>query len=661
MIRARSGLLVFSIALLSTLIACGPRAGSRRDAGTSARPSAGRLIVLGFDGVDPRWLDRFIADGKLPTMKRLVEANGGASYRRLASTIPPQSPVAWATFATGTQPGQHGIFDFIRPSRNPAPAQPVLPMQGTTTFERPDDGPPATTTFRRGIPFWKTIGDEGIPVVSLNVPYSFPPDPMRHGRIVSGLGVPDLLGINSCFTYATSAPPPEAERTPGGGRIIPISLDGDAGSFVLEGPSPARGGSPTSVSVSLRRVDGGKVEATIAGRALVLEHRRFSEFVEVDFAEGSFRARGIVRLLLLESSPTMRVFITPISPNPREPWFPISHPDEFAGDVADDLGRLYKTVGWDHDTSSLNTEVLDDELFLADMDAIETDRREMLLDALARDDFRMLLWVSTSTDRVAHMFYRLIDPQHPRYDAALAAEHGDAIENEYRRMDETVRLALASLRPNDTLLILSDHGFHDYRRGLHVNRWLAENGFLTFNEGRTVGRDMLVDVDWTQTQAYALGTGQIYLNLRGREREGIVSPSEARAIAERIGNGLRALRDSERENAVVVSHVYYGDDVYRGRARSEAPDVQLGFAENYRTSWESILGGAPLGLFADNPRKWSGDHSASAAEDTPGILISNRPLVEHPGIVDLAPSALGYFDVTVPGHYEGRTVFAQPR
>lgn len=657
----RRGLVLVTMAFV-LLAGCGGRRHDARDGGSTSARSAGRLVILGFDGVDPRWLDRWVGEGKLPTLARLVAASGGQSYRRLASTIPPQSPVAWATFATGTQPGEHGIFDFIRPSRTASGPLPVQPMQGTTTFEQPDRGPPTTTSFRTGIPFWKTIADEGIPTVAINVPYSFPPDPMRHGRMLSGLGVPDLLGINSLFTYGTSAPPPESERNPGGGRIVPIRMDGERGELVLEGPKPSdQAPARTRVLLSFTRRADGKVEARVGTRSLVLEPRVFSEFVEVDFVDGDFHARGVVRLLLLEASPTLRVFITPISVDPREPWFPISYPGEFAETVAEGLGHVYKTVGWDHDTSSLNAEVLDDELFLRDMDAIETDRREMLLDAIARDDFRMLVWVSTATDRVSHMFYRLIDPEHPRYDAALAARFGDAIENEYRRMDETVRLVLAQLRPEDTLVLVSDHGFHDFRRGLHVNQWLAQNGFLAFRDGKTTGGDFLVDVDWSRTQAYALGTGQIYLNLRGREREGIVSASEGRSVIERIGNGLLALRDAERAGATVVSHVYYADDVYRGRRRAEAPDLQIGFAENYRTSWESILGAAPAGLYADNDRKWSGDHSASAAEDTPGILIANRPLVPHASIADLAPTAVSFFGLPVPRHYVGRSVLAGTR
>lgn len=655
---------VRSLALfgLVAILALGcPRRSSRgRERGATAA-AAPRLIVLGFDGVDPRWLERYAAEGHLPTLARLMRGHGGQAFRRLASTIPPQSPVAWASFATGTDPGEHGIFDFIRPMRVADGPSPVVPIQGTTTFEQPDDGPPVTTTYRNGIPFWKTLADDGVPVVAINVPYSFPPDPMRHGRMLSGLGVPDLLGINSLFTLATSAPPPESQRSPGGGRIVPLVIESGVASLALEGPrQSARAERPSVASLRFEVRADGSVEAAVEGRTVPLEPRVYSELLELTFREGDFAVKGLVRLLLLSSAPELRVFVTPISVHPREPWFPISHPNGFADDVADGLGHLYKTVGWDHDTSALTAEVVDDEHFLADMDRIETDRREMLLDALARDDFRLLAWVSTAPDRASHMFYRLIDPEHPRYDAALAARHGDAIRHEYERMDETVRLVLAALRPTDTLLVLSDHGFHDYRRGLEVNRFLVQQGYMKLREGVTVGRDFLADVDWSETRAYALGTGQIYLNLEGRERDGIVAPSDAGRVLGELRAKLLALRDEERGGATVVSHVYLADEVYMGRQRALAPDLQLGFAEYYRTSWDTILGAAPEPLFSDNTRKWSGDHSASAVEDTPGILLSNRPLVGSPRIVDLAPTALAFFGRRSPAHYVGRSVLAAP-
>jgi predicted AlkP superfamily phosphohydrolase/phosphomutase len=271
----------------------------------------------------------------------------------------------------------------------------------------------------------------------------------------------------------------------------------------------------------------------------------------------------------------------------------------------------------------------------------------------------MLIWVSTATDRVAHMFYRLIDPGHPRYDAELAKKHGDAIEKEYVRMDATIAAVLGKLRSDDTLLILSDHGFHGYRRGLHVNQWLRQQGLLALKDGApSASREFLMDVDWSQTKAYALGTGQIYLNRVGREPLGVVAEAEAQAVMRKIRDGLLALKDEQRAGARVVDEVYLGEQVFRGGRAADRPDLQVAFAEHYRTSWETILGGVPAELFADNAKKWSGDHAASDVKNTDGIVIGNRPIARtQPAIVDFAPTATAFFGQPLPSHYVGKPLF----
>jgi predicted AlkP superfamily phosphohydrolase/phosphomutase len=137
----------------------------------------GRLIILGFDGVDPDWLERYADEGKLPTLDQMRKADGGKGYKHLRSSNPPQSPVAWASFATGTEPGEHGIFDFIGRTLPQTPGLAVVPRVATTSFEPQEIGPPVARNLRSGEPFWQRLGNKGVRVVALNVPYSFPPDP----------------------------------------------------------------------------------------------------------------------------------------------------------------------------------------------------------------------------------------------------------------------------------------------------------------------------------------------------------------------------------------------------------------------------------------------------------------------------------------------------
>ena len=627
----------------------------------SQQPNA-RLIILGFDGVDPRWLSQWAAQGKLPTLARLMREHDGRGYHTLGSTNPPQSPVAWTSFATGTLPGEHGIFDFIARAHNrAATGSPITLKVATTSFEPQPAGQPVARNLRTGAPFWQLLGNQGIRVTALNVPYSFPPDPMRDGRMLSGLGVPDLRETNSTFTYAGSELRAEQlEQPPGGGVLTKIVRRGRVGRFVLEGPSiPDGAGERMQLPVEVRRAKRRKLRVQLMGVTHELPLNAWSEPIEVEFAHKELRVRGVLRLLPLEAGRRLRLFVSPISFHPRAPYAPISHPPEFSGQLADALGHVYKTVGWDHDTSALNAELIDEAAFLAELESIEHDRRAMLLSQLQGADFDLLIWVSTATDRAAHMFYRLTDPQHPRFDAAQARRYGDVILHEYERMDHTVQAALAQLRPADTLLIVSDHGFHGYLRGLHVNQWLRQNGYLVLKHAAVSSRhELLVDVDWSKTRAYAAGTGQIYFNLRGREREGCVAPAEVKPLAEEIRRQLLALRDTERGDAVVVKNVYLASDVFRGRRSSDAPDLQIAFAPGYRTSWETVLGGIPGALFADNDKKWSGDHAASDAADTPGIVLSNRPVDKpDPHIVDVAPTAHALFHRSTPEYYAGKSLF----
>ncbi len=633
-------------------------------AGPATTAAAGRLVILGFDGVDPDWVDRYAAQGKLPTLAKLVKAHGGKAYHRLRSTNPPQSPVAWTTFATGTDPGDHGIFDFI--GRKLAPgALPVLPTVATTSFEVREDGPPVARNLRTGQPFWQLLGNDGVGVAALNVPYSFPPDPMRDGRMLSGLGVPDLRETNSTFTYiGTDVTEAQVKRPPGGGVMVRLELQDNRGQVELEGPSvPGGKGARMKLPITIIKDEpAGSMSVEIAGTKTALKIGEWSDWVELEFAAEGSTVRGIARMLALEAGDNTRLFVTPMSMHPKAPYSPFTYPNKLAAQLADELGGFYKTVGWDHDTSALNAEVIDEGQFRADMDAIETQRRAMLMERLSKDDWELLIWVSTSTDRVAHMFYRLIDEGHPSYDAELAAEHGDAIEHEYRRMDETIALALQKLKPSDTLLIISDHGFHGYRRGLHVNQWLLQQGLLALkDDAKGSTRDFFLDVDWDRTRAYAMGTGQIYVNRKGREPRGVVEETEVPAVIKQIREGLVALRDVDRDQAKVVDEVYDGGEVFAGGRAADAPDLQIAFAEHYRTSWETILGGVPDALFADNPKKWSGDHAASDVRETAGFLVSNRPIDKaDPGIVDLAPTAVSFFGRGLPDHYDGAPLLSGP-
>jgi predicted AlkP superfamily phosphohydrolase/phosphomutase len=397
------------------------------------------------------------------------------------------------------------------------------------------------------------------------------------------------------------------------------------------------------------------VDITLGDEKHTVRQGKWSPWYSVQFKMSDhFSAKGICRFYVLQAAPEVRLYLSPLCYDPRDPFISISTPAEFSGQLAKSHG-LFKTVGWVHDTSALNSEKIGEEVFLEELFAIMDWRQKVTLAQLKKRQDDLFISVFTATDRASHMFFRMMDSMHPRYDAKLADQYGDALLRVYQKMDQVVADVVAALGPEDTLMVLSDHGFHSFRRGLNVNSWLAQNGFMTLKSGRPHSqKEFLEEVDWSRTQAYSLGTGSVFINLEGREGQGVVSPNgEYDQLVDKIARGLEEVRDSETGQKIVLK-AHKGRDIYHGKHLDEAPDIRLGFKDGYRTSWETTLGGIPKKLVVDNTKKWSGDHAASDTDDTPGILICSRKLAkENPNIIDIGPTALAFFDIDQPQEMTG--------
>jgi predicted AlkP superfamily phosphohydrolase/phosphomutase len=361
--------------------------------------------------------------------------------------------------------------------------------------------------------------------------------------------------------------------------------------------------------------------------------------------------------------------MSPLNIDPERPALPISSPPEYSAEIAKKHG-LMKTLGWWHDTWALNEERIDEGVFLEDTWRTMQQEREILLDEMKNDPASLTVAVFTATDSVSHMFWRLTDPEHPRYDKALAAKYGDAIQQTYERMDAIVGDVLNTMKTGGTLIIVSDHGFHSWRKGFNTNTWLAQNGFMTLKNPGAAEKQYNLDnlfgqgsffpnTDWNRTRAYAVGLGQIYLNLRGREKYGIVQPGpEADRVLADLRVKLLALEDPDNHEKF-VENVYFGKDIFHGARTKEAPDLQMSFRDGYRTSWQTSLGAVPAGILVANLKKWSGDHCASDPADTQGIFFSNRKFDASPSILDISATVLSLLHVSPPTTLDGRVLRTQ--
>ncbi len=632
-------------------------------AAQAALAAGPRVLVLGFDGMDPQLLARFRADGAMPNFDRFLAAGG--DLKSFGTSTPPQSPVAWSNFITGMDPGGHGIFDFIhRDPKTMLPYFSASEAKGPTRFWQFRDwkiprGGGEVKNLRHGTAFWELLADHGIDATIFKVPSNFPPVECE-ARSLSGMGTPDLTGNYGISTLITDDPP--EDRDPGGGRVVSIYLEQGRFTADLEGPpnSYRQGDPPATVTVT-GRVDreAQAVWLEVDGHELVLDRGQWSGWVEVSFPMVPLlkSVAGTCRFYLIGTDP-LRLYVTPIQIDPVKPEMPISTPRGYSKQIARQTGLFY-TQGLPDDTSALENGFFDDAQYVEQSELVLQERIRQLkpeLDRLAGLDEGFLFFYFNSPDQTCHMTWRNMDPSSPTH-AAADPDQTERIRQVYEELDGALGLAMDRLPAGTVIMVMSDHGFAPWNRAFNTNTWLYENGYLKLKPGYEPGDvKMLMGVDWSRTRAYAFGINGLYLNLAGREMGGIVQPgAEQQALLAELKTKLEAVTDP-LDGRRAIKTADRSDQVYHGDERAIGPDIVVGYYRGWRGSNESALGEVPPEVFHDNMLKWSGDHCIAASE-VPGILMANRPLLRtDPSLVDMAPTILKLFGITPPPEMVGGSV-----
>lgn len=617
-----------------------------------------KAIVLGLDGLEPSIVEAMMGRGELPSFERLRQQG---SYSRLATTYPAQTPVAWSSFSTGTNPGGHGVFDFVK--RDPGT---YLPDFALTRFEKPRNmfTPPRVVNQRRGVPFWQLLNAAGIPAVILRCPCTFPPDELR-GRMLSGVGVPDARGSQGTGTFYTQQSGAKAKESE---NLVELPAGSDMLESYVIGPRNTRATPAEDTRAGIRiEADraAGRVRIHTGGSPTSVELARgeWSPWVRVKFKLSLLQSvTGQVRFYLRALSPCLELYASPVNFDPAAPLFPISTPAEYAKHLAEAIGP-FSTLGMAEDHGALNNGRVDEAGYLAQCELVLQERERMTFHELQRFEEGLFFVVFDTPDRVQHMFWRFRDPQHPFYCAERAGEFARQIEEHYRRYDRVLAQVLERSDPETLVIVLSDHGFGTFRRAVHINTWLCEQGLMALRGAHQPDEalgDSFSQVDWSRTYAYAVGLSGIYLNKKGREREGVLGEDgDAERVRAAIITGLSGLADSAAGKAAIHG-VSRAEEIYRGAFAGEAPDLLVNYAPGYRVSWQTALGGMPRGIFEDNLRAWSGDHIIDP-QAVPGILLMNRAGGAAPGpadIRDLAPTILAHFGVAPHPSMEGKSLLA---
>jgi predicted AlkP superfamily phosphohydrolase/phosphomutase len=617
-----------------------------------------KAIVIGLDGFEPAVVEAMLQRSELPNLARIRQMG---SYSRLQTTYPAQTPVAWSSFATGTNPGGHGIFDFI--SRDP---RTYLPDAALSRFGPPKNmfASPQVINQRKGTPVWQVLSEAGIPSVVLRAPCTFPPDDIA-GRMIAGVGVPDIRGAQNKGAFYTQDQNARARESE---QVVLLPPGTDFTTHVV-GPRNTRQAPATDAVCEIRlQVGSGRHTLLIengGSRINVLE-RSWSNWQRFRFKLSLLQSvTGIARIYVKQIEPHVEFYISAVNFDPAAPLFPVSSPPAYAKDLAETIG-LFSTLGMAEDHTALNNGRIDEAAYLAQCELVIEERERLMRFELDRFHEGFFFFLYDTPDRVQHMLWRFRDPQHPGYEPDLARDYSTLVEQHYARCDRLLLPVLDKLDEDTLLIVLSDHGFNTFRRAFDTNTWLWQHGLLALKNGKKATDDPVgvsSAIDWSRTYAYAVGLGGIYLNFKGREGEGILEENaEAERVRTAIQSGLKLHADPARQSTA-IRDVKRREQLYSGPYAGNAPDLLVNFSPGYRVSWQSAVGGFAGSLIEDNTRRWSGDHIIDPTA-VPGILLmasgrSARPQQKDtgsPNIIDLAPTILNHLGVPAPKIMEGKSI-----
>lgn len=632
-----------------------------------------KVIVLGIDGMDPVLSEKMMKAGQLPNFSKLAELGG---YRRLGTSNPALSPVAWANFITGAGPGSHGIFDFVR--RDPQnPTMLISSVSETVStklklkignhkvqfaFWPFNQTSQKTLLSRQGIPFWEYLDEAGVNSYIYMVPSNYPPSKSKYGHhhSVSGLGTPDLLGSKGLYQVFSETGPFDP-KIKNGGRYARIIFENHTAHAKLIGPLNNIVKKSKFVTADFevhRDIKSDAAAIEINGHKILLKEKQWSDWTTINYKMdlGALtpdkQISGICRFYLQEISPTFRLYVTPININPFEPAARISEPKTFSKEISKKLGHFY-TTGFQEDYMARIYDVFTDEEFKEQAQFVLDQRIAMLDYALDYYDDGVLFFYFSSTDLQSHIFWWDTPDKHPTRLPNQATKYHNSIKELYKKMDKILGQVLNRYGDDGLVLALSDHGFSHLKGLFSLNTWLRDNGYIN---PPYCTSDMKA-FNWSKTRAYGLGLNSLYLNLKGRERNGIVEPIyERKALLSELTSKLESVRDVNGNR--IIHKVYRSDKIFSGSAMELAPDLIIGYSKGWRCSFGSGEGKICGKVIMDNKIAWCADH-CFLPEKIPGVLFSNRRItVNQPSLVDLAPTILAEFGLSRPDSMIGRNVFA---
>ncbi len=571
-----------------------------------------KLVILGIDGMDPDVYKFLLNCGEMPVLGAIEEKSG---FRKLLTSNPPQSPVSWTSIATGTDPGKHGIFDFLK--RDPLKYTLELSLFGIKKYK----GGVKYVSHVQFPSVFERAMEAGIHVTLLRWPLTFPaPETLPNGsRLISGMGVPDLLGTLGRYTFYTADKSiTEKDKH---GRIVYITPEEGVVNTEIYGPRYFgwKGMKESSHPMTIEKTSKG-LKVLLSDTTLQLENEVWSPHVIINFSAGlTGKISAVTRMVCVRAEPFTSLFVLPMQIFPKDTDLPLSSPRAFAGELWEKTGP-YLTLGMPEDTNGLKDNLISASIFLKLCEDVFDERERMLNAALDKFDSGVFACVFDTLDRIQHMFW---NDRAENMNLSETTGPTDIVADWYRRIDAMVGRVIQRIGAETPLLIVSDHGFTSLDKYVHLNSWLAQKGFIVFKTGNKEGGAFFDNVDWSKTRAYAIGFNSVYINKKGREGKGIVETDGIVPLCDDLINKLLEWTENGR---AVVKQVYKSKEIYSEDQPDNCPDLVVGYQKGYRASKQTVLGEAPAGrLISSNIEHWCGDHCCDPSF-VPGVLFGTNSL-----------------------------------
>ncbi|MEH7384232.1 alkaline phosphatase family protein [Bacillus sp. JJ1521] len=644
-----------------------------------------KLVVLGLDAAVPKLLKKFMSEGYLPNIRKLTE-NG--VFTKHITTFPTLTAPAWAAISTGAAIGTAGI--------------PSLTVKNV--------GEPLNTVrscfdsrFQEAETLWESGAKKGKRTMLINWPVTWPAERTEGvSQIVGSINPPfrfyylPIFDLSPASVYSTKNLP--CDQIPDRVGIvtfqdlelgiktteIQVPKNGKFFDGMKHGPKPINGNSH-SYQVNWERNNGisqVKILSKASGdKVAVLREGETSDWIKEEYEFDGRIRKGQYRFTLTQASSEEDDFILYASAIATDES--LTEPYEFTDDVVKVTGPYWEVDDpWAYLDGWISRETYMQQL----KGQIDWWTNANIYALQSANNLDMLFsWIG-AIDHGQHVFWGGIDPNFHGYRENKHEEYEGLIRQIYEWVDEGVGKIMDLLDEDTTVVAVSDHGFHSINKYPYLTNHLHKLGLVEYlvdeETGEFVKNPITGDlaIDWSRTKAYPLppGHSHIFVNLKGRDPEGIVEPEDYEKVQEEIISALLAMRDPETGEQIVSIALKRNEGrtvgIFEGAGYERVGDVLFDMKEGYcanpmvypaEIKYPDGTSRVIANLEEFEPcelnRHFTGYHLAlPAVESMHAALMIAGPGVpkgvefEQPmNIIDIAPSLARLINIPIPRNAEG--------